>query len=178
MESQQLMQNPFAVLTFIVAPALLTNATSVLALSTINRMLRTRDRMHELFARSKAGEQEEAEEARQVEQVDRVEAQALLLLRALHSIYIALGSFAGATLVTLVGAGLIPFVGGIWIRLIVGLGLLLGFLGVGSLVFSSASLLQATRLSLVNIRQEAALIRERHARRKAPVAPATAARIP
>ena len=52
MEPTSLTHSPFAVLTFIVAPALLTNSSSVLALSTINRTLRTRERMHELFARN------------------------------------------------------------------------------------------------------------------------------
>ena len=55
MEPTTLVQSPFAALTFIAAPALLTNASSVLALSTINRMLRTRDRMHELFVKSEGG---------------------------------------------------------------------------------------------------------------------------
>ena len=41
------------------------------------------------------------------------------------------------------------------------LGLVLGFVGVGGLVFGSASLFQATQLSLINIRSEATLIRER-----------------
>jgi len=39
MDPVSLTQSPFAVLTFIAAPALLTNSSSVLALSTINRML-------------------------------------------------------------------------------------------------------------------------------------------
>src|SRR5262245_50054711 len=109
MESSSLMQNPFAVLTFIVAPALLTNASTVLALSTTNRMLRTRDRMNELYTRSTAGGPSQAEDAILIEQVDRVERQAFLLLRALHAIYVALGSFSAATLVSLVGAGLASF---------------------------------------------------------------------
>lgn len=57
MDPNSLTQNPFAALTFVAAPALLTNASSVLALGTINRMLRTRDRMHELFTESKTGGQ-------------------------------------------------------------------------------------------------------------------------
>src|SRR5205814_100593 len=101
METTSLAQSPFAVLTFIAAPALLTNASSVLALSTINRMLRTRDRMHELFAKSEAGAQSGENAARLIQQVNRVEKQAALLLRALHSIYVALAAFASATLVTL-----------------------------------------------------------------------------
>jgi len=158
-------QSPFAVVTFIAAPALLTNATSVLALSTINRMLRTRDRMTELFAESEAGGQTSEESNRLVTQVDRVERQAVLLLAALRSIYIALGAFSAATLVTLLGAGLGSFHDALWFRLLTGVGLILGLVGVGGLVLGSASLLQATQLSLVNIREEAALVRKRQASR-------------
>lgn len=164
---EQLAHSPFAVLTFIVAPALLTNASSVLALSTINRMLRTRDRMHELFAASEKSDRSEDEATRLVTQVNRVEKQAILLLGALRSIYVALGSFAAATLVTLLGAGLVPFSGALWFRALAGLGLLLGFLGVGGIVFGCLHLFQATQLSLINIREEAAVIRERQAARTA-----------
>ena len=171
METITLTQSPFAVLTFIVAPALLTNASTVLALSTTNRMLRTRERMQELFAKSETGKQSEPESARLIEQVNRVERQAVLLLRALRSIYVALGAFAGATLVTLLGAALASFGGALWLRLLAGLGLALGFVGVGSLVFGSANLFQATQLSLINIRAEAALIRERQVQRDAKPRP-------
>ena len=40
--------NPFAVLTFIVAPAILTNASSVMALGTSNRFARAIDRARSL----------------------------------------------------------------------------------------------------------------------------------
>jgi len=86
MDGGSLTQNPFAALTLIAAPALLTNSSSVLALSTINRMLRTRDRMKELYAQSQQTKASPAEAKYLVEQVDRVEQQALLLLRALLSI--------------------------------------------------------------------------------------------
>lgn len=166
MDQVTLSHSPFAALTFIAAPALLTNASSALALSTINRMLRTRDRMHELFALSEAGGLSEAENARLVEQVNRVERQGVLILRALHSIYVALGSFSGATLVTLVGAAMVPYQGAIWFRGLVALGLLFGCVGVGGLVYGSVSLFQATQISLVSIREEAAIIRERQAIRR------------
>ena len=145
MDSTPLTQSPFAVVTFIAAPALLTNASSVLALSTINRMLRTRDRMKELFAKSQAGT--EADASLFIEQVNRVEQQAILLLRGLRSVYIALGAFSGATLVTLLGAAMATFQGAPWFRLLAGLGLCLGFVGVGGLMFGSFTLVQATRLS-------------------------------
>lgn len=167
MQSLEFTQSPFAVLTLIAAPAILTNATSTLALSTINRMFRTRDRMHELLAKSEAGDMPEAEAAYLLEQVNRVERQAVLLLRALHSIYVALGAFAAATLVTLLGEGLAPFWGALWFRAMAGIGIALGLVGVGGLVFGSVKLFRATRMSLDNIRAEAALIRQRHSPRDA-----------
>src|SRR5689334_3917020 len=95
--------SPFAALTMIVAPAMLTNASCVLAMSTINRMLRTRERMRELLKESQV-DNKPADEAQRVErQVDRVERQATLLMGALAAIYVALGSFALATLVSLLG---------------------------------------------------------------------------
>src|SRR3954471_1762009 len=155
MEPISLAQSPFAVVTFIAAPALLTNASSVLAMSTINRMLRTRDRMHDLFAESKATKLAAPDAPRFLGQVERVEKQAIILLRALRSIYVALAAFAGATLVTLLGASLAHFQGALWFRLLTGLGLALGFSGVGGLVFGCANLFHATQLSLMNIREEA-----------------------
>ena len=153
------LHSPFAVLTFIVAPAILTNATSVLAMSTINRMLRTRERMHELYAESEGAAQSRREDF--IEQVNRVERQAVLLLSAMRWIYLALGSFAAASLVTLLGA--LSGAGGssAIVNLIIGAGLLLGLAGVAGLVGGSVRLFHATQLSLVNIREEAALIRER-----------------
>jgi hypothetical protein len=128
-------------------------------------MLRTRDRMKELFAQSETGGQSEAEGARLVGQVDRVEKQAVLLLQALRSIYVALGAFVSATLVTLLGASLASFQGALWFRLLVGMGLVLGFVGVGGLVSGCVHLFHATQLSLANIREEASLIRQRQSTR-------------
>ena len=165
-EQTSLTQSPFAVLTLIVAPAVLTNATSVLALSTINRMLRTRDRMQELFRRYEAGEFNGPDEERLLRQVNRVEGQALLLLRALRFIYISLSSFASSALMTLVGAGLAQHQGATLFQAMSAIGLGLGFIAVGSLVFGCTNLLKATHISLANIREEAAVIREGQARRK------------
>jgi hypothetical protein len=161
MQLPPITQSPFAALTFVAAPALLTNATSVLAMSTINRMLRTRDRMTELLAKSEAGGQSSDEAARLINQVNRVETQAALLLRALHSIYVALGSFASATLVTLLGAAISSFQGGIWLHAMAWLGFSLAVAGVSGLVIGCANLFTATQLSLTNIREEAAFIRGR-----------------
>lgn len=86
MDPSTLLQSPFAPLTFVVAPTLLTNASSVLALSTVNRMVRAHDRMHSFFAKSEAGESSASFAA----QGERVAKQAALLLGALQCIYIVL----------------------------------------------------------------------------------------
>jgi hypothetical protein len=160
MDPSSLLQSPFAPLTLVVAPALLTNASSVLAMSTVNRMVRAHERMHGFFAKSEAGELSDFFAA----QVDRVEKQAELLLRALHAIYIALAAFACATLVTLLGAELMFVAGALLLRAVAGLGIALGFVGVGGLVVSCVNLFRATHLSVLNIRDEAATIRTRKAR--------------
>src|SRR5262245_13056442 len=102
MDTTSFSQNPFAVLTFIAAPAILTSATSVLAMSTINRMLRARERMHQLLTESSENTTL-YRGANFLELVSRVERQGALLLGAMRWIYVALGSFAAATLVTLLG---------------------------------------------------------------------------
>jgi len=160
MQPIEFMQSPFAVLSLIAGPAILTNAASTLAQSTINRMLRSRDRMSELLARSESEDLPEAARDGLLRQVDRVERQAILLLRALRSIYMALGAFAAATLVTLLAEGLAPLWGALWFRSAAGFGIALGLAGVSALVLGSLKLFKATRMSLDNIRAEAALIRQ------------------
>ena len=126
-------------------------------MSTVNRMIRAHDRMHGFFAKSEAGQLSDFFLA----QIDRVEKQAALLLRALHSIYVALAAFACATLVTLLGAALLSLAGPFWIHFLAGLGVALGFVGVGGLVVGCLNLFRATYLSVLNIHDEASVIRER-----------------
>jgi hypothetical protein len=154
-------QSPFAVLTLIGAPALLTNTSSVLALSTTTRMLRTRERMEALLARSATADLSPIESARLVETVNRVELQAGLLLGSLRAIYTALAAFSAATLTTLLGAALAPYQGAFWFRGLTWMALALGLAGVSGLVFGCAKLFQATQLSMVMTREEAGIIRER-----------------
>ncbi len=157
-------ENPFAVLTLVAAPALLTNATSVLALSTINRILRSGDRMRALAGQLESGGNSREKHAFLLAQVERVERQSVLLLRALHAVYVALGCFASASLISILGASLSGTQFQVLFQLMVGLGLLVGFTGVGGLVWGSMNLLWATRISMQNISEEAALIRRREQR--------------
>lgn len=160
-------QSSFAVVTFIVAPALLTNASSVLAMSTINRMLRTRDRMSQLYADSEKGGQDAIGCEHLMRLTDRVERQALMLLTALRWVYVALGSFVAATLVTLLAAVLEHLGVPGWSRSFTFGGMLLGISGVTGLICGCVNLFRTTKLSMSNIAEEAMLIRERQAQRKA-----------
>jgi len=158
--------SPFAALTFIVAPAMLTNASCVLAMSTINRMLKTRERMRELLLESEKDHCPPEDTARADRQVARVERQATLLMHALASIYVALGSFALATLVSLLGAAFVQLQNQVFLRGTAAAGIFLGLIGVSGLVLGSVNLFHATQLSLVNIREEATVIRERQRKRR------------
>ena len=163
MEPSTMTQSSFGIVTFIAAPALLTNASSVLAMSTINRMLATRELMHKLYTKSEEGKLSAQEALHTIKKVDRVEKQAELLFRALRSIYLALAAFASATLVTLLGAVIAFFHNALLLELSVGLGVALGFFGVGGLVTGCGKLFHATQLSLLNIHDEAQLVRVRQA---------------
>lgn len=158
---ESLSQNPFALLTLIVAPAILTNASSVLALSTSNRFLRSSERMRELSATLEKECSSDGLRALLIRQVTRVEKQAVLLLSALRGIYVSLGAFSCASLVSVVGAGLAG-TGFLWlVHFFVGFALLVGFTGAGGLVWGCVHLFRATQFSMVNMSEEAEFIRER-----------------
>src|SRR4051812_48144943 len=80
--------NPLAVLTFIAAPAILTNASSVLALGTSNRFARNVERSRAIIAslRSEKDPQHEMVEMLRG-QLGRTERRATLLIRSLSSFY-------------------------------------------------------------------------------------------
>src|SRR5918995_635594 len=107
--------NPFAALSLIVAPAILTNAASVLAMSTSKSPGARR--------RSCAGACEAA----------RSETRAMLLLRVLRSFYTALAGFAVATLVSLLGAALAAVASGLAVQVLELAGVGAGLVAVGAL---------------------------------------------
>ncbi|MGB8168372.1 MAG: DUF2721 domain-containing protein [Chthoniobacteraceae bacterium] len=159
-----LISNPFAILSLIGAPAILTNAASVLAMSTSNRFLRASERMRALAARLEGGTETDAVHAMLIMQVQRVERQAVMLLHGLGAAYVALGSFAVASLISIVGAALASSSFHAGYELAVTLALGAGVVGAGGLVTGCFNLFRATRLSMLNIAEEASLIRSRHAR--------------
>ena len=136
-------------------------------MSTSNRFLRASERIRTLARQ--AEDPAELPEGRALygSQVERVQTQALLLLNGLGASYVAMASFAIASLVSIVGAafdfrGLHELA-----RVSVYLGLAAGFIGAGGLAHGCFNLFRATRLSMLNISEEAAYLRQhRH-----PIAP-------
>src|ERR1043165_5325500 len=140
--------NPFAVLSLIAAPAILTNACSVLAMSTSNRLARAADRTRELSKQlEEAGGLATPETDRRLRELTASEQRTLHLVSALRSIYLALGSFAFAALMSLVGAVLAPVdTAGVLLRTLEAIAVSGGIVAVSALVHGSILLVRETRL--------------------------------
>lgn len=154
--------NPFAALSLIVAPAILTNASSLLAMSTSNRLARAVDRARELAKQleSSAPGAGQNEAARRLDELAAVEDRSMMLLSALRSFYVGLGAFATATLVSLLGAVLIRLSGPIVLALQIA-AVTAGTLAVAALVHGSVLLVRETRIAVHILRDRAAAIRAR-----------------
>ena len=151
--------NPFAALSLIVAPAILTNASSVLAMSTSNRLARAVDRARELSRQVEAPG--DRDESRLLQELAINEERALLLLRVLRSFYTALGGFALATLVSLIGAVLAAVQSGPTVRALVLLGVLAGAIAVGALIHGATLLIRETRMAVAVVSERADRARAR-----------------
>ena len=154
--------NPFAVLSLIVAPAVLTNASSVLVMSTSNRLARAVDRARELSKQlEEAGALTSSEAVRRLRELAATEQRSLMLLVALRSFYVALGSFASAALVSLLGAVLVLMGAGGPVRVLEVGGVVAGLLAVSALVHGSVVLVRETRLVVQVLQERAASIHAR-----------------
>jgi hypothetical protein len=153
--------NPFAVLSLIVAPAILTNACSLLSMSTSNRLARAVDRARDLTKQlEEPGSSSEAEATRRLNELAAAEERSVMLLSALRSFYIALGAFATATLVSLLGAVLIRVASPAVLALEIA-ALTAGVIAVSALVHGSLLLVRETRIAVFVLRQRAAAVRAR-----------------
>ena len=141
-------QNPFAVLSLIVAPAILTNASSVLIMSTSNRLARGADRARELSKQlEETADLTSMEAQRRLKELSASEKRTVLLLQALRSFYVALGAFAIAAFVSLLGAVAAPIqLAAVVYPLELG-GVLAGLVAVASLVYGSMLLLRETQIA-------------------------------
>jgi hypothetical protein len=157
------MDNPFAILTAIVAPAILTNACSVLCLGTGNRIARVVDRTRVVNAEISALSKENPDYRIRVNQLERLQTRSQLLIRALRTFYAALGSFAAAALVSVIGSVLTYFNMAFAFHAAGVLGLIVGVYGVFNLIAGLSRALRETRLAVHDLAEEAELARNKFA---------------
>src|SRR2546422_818488 len=97
-------ENPFTALTIVVAPAILTNASSLLCFGTANRLSRVMDRARAVSAQLAGEGLNEGNRAMYEHQLKGLEVRWNLILRAMRCFYMSLGSFAAAALISLFGS--------------------------------------------------------------------------
>lgn len=156
--------NPFAALTFIAAPALLTNASSLLMLGTSNRLARAVDRVRAIASLLEHHTDTESRIAQlELAQLQAAERRVRAIVRALSSFYLAVGSFAFGTMMALIGATLVtPLHSDASLSWALRLTVLACLVGVGSIMFGAFSLVAETRLTFRILQVEADLVRERY----------------
>ncbi len=154
---ESLTDNPFAALTIVVAPAILTNAASVLCLGTGNRLARVLDRTRAVSAQLARLGANENNRVMYQHQLESLEVRWNLVLRALRLFYMSFGSFAAAALFSLFGSIFTISVQHVRFAAIALLGLISGAVGVAGLVVGCATMMQETRLAVQNLAEEAQL---------------------
>jgi Protein of unknown function (DUF2721) len=167
--------NPLAVLTFISAPAILTNASCVLLFGTGNRYGRAIDRVHELFEIvQKSAGADEAQLRLRIRQLEAAETRTLLIVRALTFFYTAVAGFVGSTLVSLIGAILVSTQMRHGVAFSFGIAALSGTLGVFATIAGASMLGCESRFSFRILREEKSFISVRIGQRIANLSSGTA----
>ena len=157
-----LTDNPFAVLTTVVAPAILTNACSVLALGTSNRIARVVDRVRFVSDQIMGLREDDPLCEYWEHQIQGLRVRARYLFWALRLVYAALGAFAMAALVAIVGSALSASDLEPVFRISAGIGLAVGALGVGGLTVGCVLMVGEVRLALSQTQEEAEFAMAHH----------------
>jgi hypothetical protein len=152
-----LADNPFAALTIVVAPAILTNASSVLCLGTGNRIARVVDRTRTLRAELAILPVHSDRRPGYMLQLSRLTARAQLLLQAMQWFYASIGAFAAAALVSIVGTLFARLLGEAFFLVTGGLSLVAGTVGVSGLVVGCTMMVRETQLAVRFLDEEADL---------------------
>jgi hypothetical protein len=149
--------NPFAVLTAIVAPAILTNACSVLSLGTSNRLARVVDRTRIVASEISSHQRGSPESQEWMQQLNGLRVRAHLLLTALQAFYAALGAFAAAALVSVLGAIAAYYGQRTLFHVAAVAAVATGTFAVIALVRGSIVVVRETRIAVRNLAEEAKL---------------------
>jgi hypothetical protein len=159
--------NPFAALTFIAAPALLTNAASLLLLGTTNRLARAVDRVRALATHLEdctPGDQILAET--DLGQMPLAEQRVRIIVRAMTAFYLAVGSFSFGTMLALVGAALVTPAHAGWRTWVLRLTVGACVIGVAAIMSGSLALVFESQITFRILTDEARQARERFAKKR------------
>lgn len=173
MDIPMVVNSPFVVFSFLAAPAILTNASTVLALSTSNRLARASDRARTAAA-AIVGTTNPDDPMVRFQQMDFQMAikRAGFLISALRRFYMAAGCFAAGTCMALMGA-LVNYSGVHVLDTFTQLAtVLVALAGVGGLVHGCFILFHETRIAMNTLLEQHAAITTWRATHQAPtVAP-------
>jgi ribonuclease PH len=151
----QIAESPFAVLTAVVAPALLTNSSTVLVLGLGNRIARVIDRTRTVAAVMARVDPNSELYQRLQEQRGHLKQRSQMLSKALRLGYAAVGAFAAEALIAVLGGVLVHDGFNLAARIAGMIALAIGFGSVGSLVCACVYMVHETALALDNLAEEA-----------------------
>ncbi len=150
-------ENPFAILTAVVAPAILTNACSVLSLGTANRVARVVDRTRALGDLAAVRDPKHPDHQHYVNQLKRLQDRGKLLVRALRLFYFALGAFAASALIAVIGSALTALELDMSFHVGAVVGLVIGAAAVACLASGCALMVRETILAIDAMEEAAKL---------------------
>lgn len=161
-------ENPYTILTAIVAPAILTNACSVLCMATGNRVARVVDRTRTVVAELSRLQPEDPDYETRIRQMERLRVRNHLLYQALRLQYAALGSFAASAIISVLGAALVYYGSTFAFHAVAAIALAIGTFSVAALIGGCAYMVRETRLAMQNLVEEAGLAAASHGRGESP----------
>ena len=144
--------NPFIALSYIGGPALLTNCSGLLLLSTSNRLARAVDRSRFLVGALLAPA---AVGSRHMErELDLCQRRVVIAGHAMSALYLAVAAFGLATLSSIAGAVLAEYVDGPVVEIAIVCSGIAGLVGFAALVTATVSLAWEARLAVEGLRLE------------------------
>jgi Protein of unknown function (DUF2721) len=147
--------DPFSILTIVVAPAVLTNSPSVLALGTNNRLARVADRTHTVTAELAKLDHDATDRTFWADQLPDLLTRAQLLLRALRCFYLGLGLFASSALISIAGSIVVYYGQRSLFQIAAGIGIVFGASAVLAMVCGSVLMIRETLLAVKGLDYEA-----------------------
>ena len=147
-EKMLLTTDPFSILTVVVAPAVLTNASSVLALGTNNRLARVADRVHAATSQLAQLDPGSRDHQFYAAQLPDLQTRAQLLLGALRCFYWGLGLFASSAIISIAGSIVVYYGRPAAFVIAAGVGVVCGASAVIAMVCGSVFMIRETQLAV------------------------------